>query len=652
LLNSIFQIMNKYNIDKQQALEIGNSINNNQLIIKYNYVPINIEDEPEILKFNKSFDWIIDIENYTNMTMLHLHAWEPMNYLVLAYHYSGKSEYLKKCNELINSWYIHSLDANHKYLYYTHCVADRALVLAYLKYVDSSCISNELIDSLIKTHIEYLSNEKNYVDYNHGSMLDRSLLVLCVLMNDKALFKFSLERFKKNIENTFTKNMICKENSFTYSLFNLELIVSAQKLLLETINETLIEDFDLMMNRALNFLDIVRKPDGSLPLYGDGELITSEKLNNSILRTYYPDHSLFSPPTIDEELKTYYFKAESYIIIKNNYFYLFVRPGDIIKNHKHADDLSINLYMGEDVLIDTGIFNYEKGEYRNYLKSPAAHNTIELNYENYNYLTSNNKDIYIDSITENEDLIHIILINNSYTFANITRNIYILKNQKSIFIADFIDSPIKVISTQIFNLSNHFIEHIDVNIQNNSIYVNNKFQVKNFSDSNMSFTISEKNLLSEKFQKITKIPKIEFSNLKYFTNQFTYIGHISESVFLEKFKEKNNISYLVLNNKKIAIPFAVNKKKIKIGKYINVYKDSAYHIIEIYHQMYANQEYAIYIYDNNNNKIATLWYQSHHSFKYKFSKTGKYRIRCFLKNKTTGEKFEFSMYKYIKTTIQ
>src|SRR5699024_4301090 len=360
----------------------------------------------------------------------------------------------------------------------------------------------------------YLSNEKNYVDYNHGSMLDRSLLVLCVLMNDKALFKFSLERFKKNIENTFTKNMICKENSFTYSLFNLELIVSAQKLLLETINETLIEDFDLMMNRALNFLDIVRKPDGSLPLYGDGELITSEKLNNSILRTYYPDHSLFSPPTIDEELKTYYFKAESYIIIKNNYFYLFVRPGDIIKNHKHADDLSINLYMGEDVLIDTGIFNYEKGEYRNYLKSPAAHNTIELNYENYNYLTSNNKDIYIDSITENEDLIHIILINNSYTFANITRNIYILKNQKSIFIADFIDSPIKVISTQIFNLSNHFIEHIDVNIQNNSIYVNNKFQVKNFSDSNMSFTISEKNLLSEKFQKITKIPKIEFSNLK------------------------------------------------------------------------------------------------------------------------------------------
>ena len=350
MLNSIFQILNKYNIDKEESIKIAETILENNLIIKYKYIPKSLTNNIEELQFNKTFEWNIDLDNYTNMAMLHLHAWEPINYLLLAFHYTNNYEYLIKCNELMESWYTHSKYANHKYLYYTHCVADRSLILGYLKLVNSKFISNNILNDLITKHTKFLADEENYIKYNHGSMLDRSLLLLTLILRNKPLFDFSIDRFSDNIENTFTKNMICKENSFTYAIFNLELIVTTQKLLLDNLNIYLIDNFDDRINSALNFLDIVRKPNGKLPLYGDGELIDEEKLKDSVLSTFYPEHSLFKPVIISDKIESYYYKYESYIIIKNAYFYFFVRTGDIIKNHKHADDLSFNLYIGEDII--------------------------------------------------------------------------------------------------------------------------------------------------------------------------------------------------------------------------------------------------------------------------------------------------------------
>src|SRR5699024_8021035 len=233
----------------------------------------------EVLRFNEHFNWNIEMGSFTNMAMLHLHAWEPINYLLLSYHYTKDNKYLIKSNELIESWYTHSLDANHKYLYYPHCVADRTLILGYLSELKNPFISYDIVNKLLNKHKEYLSDENNYVNYNHGTMLDRSLLLLTILSENKSLFNFSLERLKNNINNTFTKNMICKENSFTYAVFNLELIVSTQKYLLDNINVTLIDRFDDKINKALNFLNIVKKPDGTLPIYGDGELIDKSKFD-------------------------------------------------------------------------------------------------------------------------------------------------------------------------------------------------------------------------------------------------------------------------------------------------------------------------------------------------------------------------------------
>ena len=653
MLNSIFKLMNKYSISREQSIKIANSIYNNDLVIKYKYIPKNLGEKKEILKFDEHFNWHLEMGTYTNMAMLHLHAWEPINYLLLGYHYTKDNKYIIKSNELIESWYKHSLEANHKYLYYSHCVADRTLILGYLIELNKPGPTSDILNKLINKHQEYLAEENNYVNYNHGSMLDRSLLLLTILLEDKSLFNFSLERLHNNICNTFTKNMICKENSFTYTVFNLEFIVSIQRYLLDHINVSLIDNFDTKITQALDFLYIVKKPDGELPIYGDGELIDKDKMNNSILKEFYPNHSLFNE-RIDfgETLETYYFQDESYIIVKSNYFYLFVRTGDIIKNHKHADDLSIILYLGEDVFIDPGTYNYDKGEIRDYLKSATAHNGIVLNNENYNYLETDKQNIFIQSVKEYEEFIHIVLVNNCYSYAKITRNLYILKQSNSIVIGDHIYSPLKVTSSQTFNIAKHLKENFAIDVKNhNNLTINDKFIIKSFSKGDLRISYNQKNIYSESFQESEIIPKIEFINFQDEVNQITYVGKANDAIIIKSRKENDNDISLVLNNKNIYLPFEYNKSVINIGKYINIYKLNEEYFIEIYHNLFVDQQYAIYIYNDINEKEAILWYQDNPVFKYKFLKNGKYRIRCFIRNTITGEKSEFSMYKYVKNAI-
>src|SRR5699024_11055185 len=125
MINSIFELLNKYNIQKDDSILIGDSILNNQLVVKYHYLPENIDNPIKELNYTEEFNWIVDLQDKTNMAMLHLHAWEPVNYLLLAYHYTLNNDYIKKAVELIDDWYKHSLTASHKYLYYPHCVSDR-----------------------------------------------------------------------------------------------------------------------------------------------------------------------------------------------------------------------------------------------------------------------------------------------------------------------------------------------------------------------------------------------------------------------------------------------------------------------------------------------------------------------------------------------
>src|SRR5699024_10471794 len=221
---------------QKESLLISESILNNQLVVKYRYLPEDIENPIEELIYGEDFNWMVELQDNTNMAMLHLHSWEPVNYLLIAHYYTADDKYITKAMEIIKSWYQHSISQNHKYLYYPHCVADRALILSYLVTLNKNLLDVEPISILLKKHKSYLVKEDNHVKYNHGTMMDRSLITMCITSNDKNNLEFVINRICCNVSKTFTDNMICVENSFTYAIFNLELIISTQKYLLDNLN--------------------------------------------------------------------------------------------------------------------------------------------------------------------------------------------------------------------------------------------------------------------------------------------------------------------------------------------------------------------------------------------------------------------------------
>lgn len=649
MISSIFELLNKYNINKEEALLIGNSILNNQLVVKYGYLPEKVDNPIKELYFSKEFNWIVDLQDKTNMAMLHLHAWEPVNYLLLAHYYTSNNLYVKKAVEIIDDWYEHSLVDTHKYLNYPHCVSDRSLILSYLIEIGITESDSKYISQLIESHKSFLIDDENYVKFNHGIMMDRSLISLSMVIDDEDTLDYAVNRVRNNISRTFTKNMICVENSFTYAIFNLELIISTQKYLLEQKNIKLFIYFEHKINKALDFLNIAKKPDGSFPIYGDGELITVSTLKDTLLYKFYSNHILFSTRSDStQEIRSYYYKDEGYIILKNNDFHLFIRIGDIVKNHKHADDLSFTLFWNQDIFIDPGIYNYDKGTIRDYLKSSYAHNNIVLNDENYHYLTSTRNEIYLDTFEENEKFFYIRLVNKAYDFSIIKRSFYILKCDYSIIIVDNISTPFSVKNTQTFNLSPSFKKSFKFSYLNqNIICINNELMIGSLEVDDINLVYNDKSLYSEVFQQSESIPRIELNKFEKDATFITVLSRNTNNDILKKLKYENNtliFSYLGKNYKH---SLSLTKEPISVHKYININKIDDTFIVETFYSVFKYQEYAWYIYKDGIRE-SIIWYQRSPVFNYDFKNSGEYKIRCFIRDVDNKEnKKEFSVVKNI-----
>ena len=56
---------------------------------------------------------------------------------------------------------------------------------------------------------------------------------------------------------------------------------------------------------------------------------------------------------------------------------------DYLPAHAHADMLNYELVIrGRRVIVDSGVYEYQAGAWRDYFRSTRAHNTVEINREN------------------------------------------------------------------------------------------------------------------------------------------------------------------------------------------------------------------------------------------------------------------------------
>ncbi|MFD2830008.1 heparinase II/III domain-containing protein [Corticicoccus populi] len=648
---NIFILLNKHRLNRSEIIKASEYILNDYMILKYNYIPKSFNSISDNLKFCSHPDWKIDMGPHTNMAMLHLHEWEPISYLLLAHYYTNEEKYLDKSIDLLEKWYKVSDQENHKYLWYRHCVADRSIVLSYLNLISSQKFktdTRELIKTLTKTHKEFLANDKNFIEYNHGLMMDRSLLLLSIISKDEQNMNKAIERIKDNFLKTFTPNMICVENSITYFLFNLELIISIEKNIMEPMGLNILTNFNKKIEKSLDFLNIIKQPNNSFPLYGDGELVTIEKIKKSNIYEYFDNHLLFSNYT-HHQLKGYYFENEGYITIKNKDSYFFLRCGDIVKNHKHADDLSFTLFHKEEILIDSGIYNYDRGDLKDYFKSPKSHNSIMLNDESYPYHKSTSHEIRIVYFNEENEYFHIILQNNAYEYANILRHIYILKDSFSIILSDHIISDFKIKNSLIFNFSKNISNIFNLKTNNNKIVINDSILLQTLDSNyiNIHPKSSKKAKLSTHFHHLEYISQIEFVKFDSNAQLTSILSFDPDTTIPDTLEFSEDEIRIEDSNKSYTLKFINIENELVIGNYINVEFQGNQHLVRTYSNIFDECDYAWYIYIGDiREKI--IWYQESPEFLYKFNQSGEYKIRCFVRNKRNkDEKREFTFKKYI-----
>jgi len=182
------------------------------------------------------------------------------------------------------------------------------------------------------------------------------------------------------------------ENSTTYHLSVwLDALETAK--ILQACGRYVPEDIWILLKKMGLFAIALRRPDGGLPLLNDSigdepvpfknafsfanETFTYDNINwISGKRKYsnFPFNSIA-------------LKDSGYVIFrsgwKKNDTYLVFDAGNLgpdhIPGHGHADTLSFELWAkGENLIVDPGVYQYTKSEWRDYFRSTSSHSTITI----------------------------------------------------------------------------------------------------------------------------------------------------------------------------------------------------------------------------------------------------------------------------------
>jgi uncharacterized heparinase superfamily protein len=125
--------------------------------------------------------------------------------------------------------------------------------------------------------------------------------------------------------------------------------------------------------RMSDFLISVTHPDGSIALFNDA---TREiALPSQALLQYVRELLHYSPE------KKYAFNETGYFIHDSQDVHLIIDGGplgpDFLLAHAHADIFSFELFLNRlPFIVDSGVFEYQAGEMRSYVRSTHAHNTV------------------------------------------------------------------------------------------------------------------------------------------------------------------------------------------------------------------------------------------------------------------------------------
>ena len=132
---------------------------------------------------------------------------------------------------------------------------------------------------------------------------------------------------------------------------------------------------------GLNWLNDIVFPDNNIPLFNDSALGVSPSLEN--LNQYAYQLLSYEYQEQAKHLATIEKHDSGLYGLRSSDDMLLMDCGDIGPSyqpgHTHCDFLSYELMLGgKRLVVDTGVFEYEPGPLRHYVRSTQAHNTVSI----------------------------------------------------------------------------------------------------------------------------------------------------------------------------------------------------------------------------------------------------------------------------------
>lgn len=145
------------------------------------------------------------------------------------------------------------------------------------------------------------------------------------------------------------------------------------------VDDSLIRQLKQVAVNGLSLLDQILYPGDQLPLFNDSAKETEQRLAD--IFNYGEQLVGFKRAAVIDRARLIDFPETGLYGVRSGNHALMIDCGDIgpayQPGHTHCDFLSYELILdGQPVVVDSGLFEYQGGVMRNYVRSTSAHNTV------------------------------------------------------------------------------------------------------------------------------------------------------------------------------------------------------------------------------------------------------------------------------------
>jgi hypothetical protein len=360
----------------------------------------------EPYSYESEIDWAVG--DKTDTWYHYFQSLEILGYLANAAEVSGEARYIEKAASILESWFDfqNTSQLTPARTYVDAAVANRVRNVTHFLRAWKTLSVIDFPDTLfrkifvqIEKHAAWMLENKNYHPNNHGMMTSIALVQTALVFPDypgsRQWLDVGMERIRERIKADLSKEGVHLEHSAFYHVFFLELVLSIEQFLkikgisLFDPGVNIVED----MKRHVAYLVM---PNGKLPLLGDTSMQKVVKTYDHPWITYSlsrgrkgtrpPNTSKVYPDAGLAVLRDKWNRGNTFL----DTTYLVFQSGFHSRAHKHADDLGFILYShGEDIFTGPGVYAYDTSNYRQYMKSTMAHNSLTVDGKNYPIIKDN-----------------------------------------------------------------------------------------------------------------------------------------------------------------------------------------------------------------------------------------------------------------------